>query len=117
MPIVGAGSFFIAKYDKKGTTIMQANPNFYGPKPHVKAFGVTLYQNADAMIAALKGGDIDGVDNVPQTVVASLKRIRTSRSSSGPVRRSATSASTPTPRRRRTASCSIPVCAPPSRMR
>ena len=73
-PIVGGGSFFIAKYDKKGTTIMQANPGFYGPKPHIKAFGVTLYQNSDAMIAALKQGDIDGVDEVPQTVVASLKK-------------------------------------------
>jgi peptide/nickel transport system substrate-binding protein len=73
MPIVGGGSFFIAKYDKKGTTIMQANPNYYGPRPKLKAFGVTLYQNADAMIAALKGGEIDGVDEVPQTVVASLK--------------------------------------------
>jgi peptide/nickel transport system substrate-binding protein len=72
-PIVGGGSFFVAKYDKKGTTIMQVNPGYYGPKPHIKAFGVTLYQNADAMIAALKQGDIDGVDVVPQTVVASLK--------------------------------------------
>jgi peptide/nickel transport system substrate-binding protein len=73
MPIVGGGSFFIAKYDKKGTTIMQANPNYYGPKPKIKAFGVTLYQNSDAMIAALKQGDIDGVDEVPPTVVVSLK--------------------------------------------
>jgi peptide/nickel transport system substrate-binding protein len=74
LPIVGGGSFFIAKYDKKGTTIMQANPNYYGPKPKLKAFGVTFFQNADAMVAALKQGDIDGVDQVPATVVASLKK-------------------------------------------
>jgi peptide/nickel transport system substrate-binding protein len=73
-PIVGGGSFYIVKYDKKGTTIMQANPNYYGPKPKLKAFGVTFFQNSDSMIAALKGGEIDGVDEVPQTVVASLKQ-------------------------------------------
>jgi peptide/nickel transport system substrate-binding protein len=73
LPIVGGGSFFIVKYDKKGTTIMQVNPNYYGPKPKLKAVGVTFFQNSDAMIAALKGGEIDGVDEVPQTVVASLK--------------------------------------------
>jgi peptide/nickel transport system substrate-binding protein len=73
-PIVGGGSFFMVKYDKKGTSIMQANPNYYGPKPKLKAFGVTFFQNSDSMIAALKGGEIDGVDQVPQTVVDSLKK-------------------------------------------
>ena len=73
-PIVGGGSFYIVKYDKKGTTIMQANPGYYGPKPKLKAVGVTFFQNSDSMIAALKGGEIDGVDEVPQTVVASLKQ-------------------------------------------
>ncbi len=51
----------------------RSTPSYYGPKPKIKAFGVTLYQNSDAMIAALKAGDIDGVDEVPPTVVASLK--------------------------------------------
>ena len=30
LPIVGGGSFYVQKYDKKGTTILARNPGFYG---------------------------------------------------------------------------------------
>jgi len=72
LPIVGGGSFFVQKYDKKGTTILARNPGFYGPKPHVDAVGITWFANSDAMIAALKGNSLDYVDSVPPTVVTSL---------------------------------------------
>ena len=72
LPIVGAGSFFVTKYDKKGTTILTRNPGFYGKKPQLDAVGITWFANADAMLAALKGGDIDYVDEVPFTVADQL---------------------------------------------
>jgi peptide/nickel transport system substrate-binding protein len=72
LPIVGGGSFYIQKYDKKGTTILARNPGFYGPKPHVDAVGITWFANSDAMLAALKSKGLDYVDTVPQTVAGSL---------------------------------------------
>jgi len=72
LPIVGGGSFFVQKYDKKGTTILARNPGFYGPKPHVDAIGITWFANSDAMLAALKSKGLDYVDSVPQTVASTL---------------------------------------------
>jgi peptide/nickel transport system substrate-binding protein len=72
LPMVGGGSFFLTKYDKKGTTILERNPGFYGTAPKLSAVGITWFANADAMLAALKGGDIDYVDEVPFTVADQL---------------------------------------------
>jgi peptide/nickel transport system substrate-binding protein len=72
LPIVGGGSFYVTKFDKKGTTILTRNPGFYGQRPHVDAVGVTWFANADAMLAALKSGDIDYTDEVPFTVADQL---------------------------------------------
>jgi peptide/nickel transport system substrate-binding protein len=65
---VGGGSFFIKEYDDKGTTILEKNPGYYGEAPNVDAVGVTVYQNSDAMLAALDGGQLDSVDTVPPTL-------------------------------------------------
>jgi peptide/nickel transport system substrate-binding protein len=72
LPIVGGGSFYIDKFDKKGTTILKRNDGFYGTKPHLAAVGITWFANSDAMLAALKSGDIDYVDEVPFTVADQL---------------------------------------------
>ena len=65
---VGGGSFFIKEYDDKGTIILERNPGYYGEAPLVDAVGVTVYQNSDAMLAALDGGQLDSVDTVPPTL-------------------------------------------------
>jgi peptide/nickel transport system substrate-binding protein len=67
-PVVGAGAFTIDKFEKKGTTFLKKNPAYYGTAPHVDAVGITVYQNADAMLAALKGGQLDAVDTLPPTL-------------------------------------------------
>ena len=68
LPIVGGGSFYVTAYDNKGTTILTRNPGFYGEQPHVEAVGWTVYQSADAMLAALTAGQLDAVDTVPATL-------------------------------------------------
>lgn len=67
---VGGGTFFIKQYEDKGTTILEKNPGFYGTPANVDAVGLTVYQNADAMLAALDNGQIDAVDSVPPTLVS-----------------------------------------------
>ena len=74
LPIVGGGSFYPTKVDRKGTTILQRNPGFYGKKPSLEAVGITWFANADAMLAALKKDDIDYVDEVPFTTIDGLEK-------------------------------------------
>ncbi len=65
---VGGGAFFVKTFEKKGTTIVEKNPGYYTTPPHVDAIGLTVYQNADAMLAALKGGQLDAADSMPPTL-------------------------------------------------
>ena len=73
LPIVGGGSFYTVKYDKKGTTIIQKNPGYYGTAPHVDAVGFTFYEKPDAMVAAYKSGQLDVIDTVPYTLADQFK--------------------------------------------
>jgi peptide/nickel transport system substrate-binding protein len=76
MPIVGGGAFSITKFDKKGTTIYEKNPGFYGgpDRPYVDAVGLQFFTNEDAMLAAFKAGELDVIDEVPSNAVDSLKQ-------------------------------------------
>ena len=112
-----AGSYYVTKYDKKGTTLLERNPGFYGPRPHLDAVGITWFANSDALLAALKGGDIDYTDEVPYTVADQLRERRDIQLVEGQGSEIATSPSTRIRRSASTASCSIPSCARRSRTR
>ena len=72
LPIVSGGAYSLEKWDKKGTSIFKANPDFYGPKSTVEAIAMVYYTNEDAMLADLKSGEIDWVDEVPLTAATTL---------------------------------------------
>jgi len=65
LPIVSGGAYSIEKWEMEGTTIFKANPDFYGPKSNVGAIALVYYTNEDAMLADLKSGELDWVDEVP----------------------------------------------------
>jgi peptide/nickel transport system substrate-binding protein len=71
--LVGGGPFTVKGYDEKGTTLLERNPGYYGPKPNLDAIGITVYQNPDAMVSAFKAGEIDSMDKVPVTLVDQIK--------------------------------------------
>ena len=71
--LVGGGPFTVKSYDETGTTLLERNPGYYGPKPHLDAVGITVYQNPDAMVSAFKAGEIDAMDKVPVTLVDQIK--------------------------------------------
>jgi peptide/nickel transport system substrate-binding protein len=74
-PIVGGGSFYVDKYDKKGTTIYKQNPGYYGSqKPNVDAIGIQFFENSDAMLASFKSGEIDQMDTVPYLAADDMKK-------------------------------------------
>jgi peptide/nickel transport system substrate-binding protein len=72
--MVTGGAFTVKQYEKKGTTVFIPDPNYWGEKPHVQAVALTYYTNADSMIADMKAGQVDWVDQVPFNAVDVLKK-------------------------------------------
>jgi len=72
--MVTGGAFTLKQYEKKGTTVFIPDPNYWGEKPSVEAVALTYYTNADSMIADLKQGNVDWVDQVPFNAVDVLKQ-------------------------------------------
>ena len=73
LPVVGAGPFVITKFDKKGTTIFEKNPSYYGTEPNVDAIGYQHFENEDALLAAFDAGELDFLEEVPANAVAQLE--------------------------------------------
>jgi peptide/nickel transport system substrate-binding protein len=74
LPMVTAGVYRLKSYEKKGTTVYTADPNYWGPKSNAEAVALTYYTNADAMISDLKQGQLDYVDQVPFSAVNAVKK-------------------------------------------
>lgn len=76
-PIVGAGPFLFVKYIPKQSLLFTRNPTFFGPKPHIKGFGIELFSNDDALVAAMTSHQLDaatGDPNLPPTDIPPLER-------------------------------------------
>jgi peptide/nickel transport system substrate-binding protein len=73
-PIVSGGPFILTSYTKGQDALFKRNPDFYGPKPHIQGLALEFFTDSDAMITALKGGQLDGLEGVPTTAVGSLKK-------------------------------------------
>jgi peptide/nickel transport system substrate-binding protein len=74
LPVVTGGAYTLEKWEKKGTTVLKADPNFYGPKSNVDAIALVYFTNDDAMLADLKAGKIDWVDEVPIAAATTLAK-------------------------------------------
>jgi peptide/nickel transport system substrate-binding protein len=72
-PLVGAGPFTLVKYKHNDVAVFQRNPTFYGPKPHLDEFGLEFFQSPDAMVTALKSGQLDAIEHLPPTSVSTVK--------------------------------------------
>jgi peptide/nickel transport system substrate-binding protein len=72
LPIVSGGQYVLTKYDKKGTTILERNPGFYGTPPNADAIGIQWFANSDAMVTAFQSGELDLI-SAPLTAVAALE--------------------------------------------
>ena len=73
-PIVGAGPFTLDEFKKDQIALFQRYDGFYGPKPKVDAFGLRMFSNDDALVAALKAHEIDAIEEVPPTAIDTLKK-------------------------------------------
>ncbi|HET8604986.1 MAG TPA: ABC transporter substrate-binding protein [Marmoricola sp.] len=73
-PVVSGGPFELMKFQKNQVALFQRNPQWYGQKPHIDAFGIQFFANDDAMVTALKNGQIDAVEGLPATSVKTVKQ-------------------------------------------
>ena len=73
-PIVSGGTFILTKFKKDEIALFERNPSFYGPKPHIKSFGLRMFSNDDALVSAMKSGEIDAIESVPPTAIDTLKK-------------------------------------------
>jgi peptide/nickel transport system substrate-binding protein len=74
LPMVTGGAYTIKQWEKKGTTVFIADPGYYGTPSNAEAVTLTYYTNSDSVIADLKGGQLDWVDQVPFNAVDVLKQ-------------------------------------------
>jgi peptide/nickel transport system substrate-binding protein len=76
-PIVSGGPFVLKEFKPKDIALFEANPNFYGTKPQIAGWGLQMFRNDDAMIQAMKNGEVDmlegGGGTVPPTAVKPLR--------------------------------------------
>jgi peptide/nickel transport system substrate-binding protein len=104
---IGTGAFKLASWDKdKGVLILEANPDYHLGRPKIDRVIFQQFENEDAMVQALKVGDIDAMTEVPSTAFEALKKVagvkvtqRTSRSLSELIVNSAPATNDPAPTR------------------
>ncbi|HYZ12956.1 MAG TPA: ABC transporter substrate-binding protein [Actinomycetota bacterium] len=70
---VGSGPFKLVEWRRGDFWRLQANPDYYGGAPHIDEFIFRVFQNEDAMIEALKQGEIDFADDVSSNFFESIQ--------------------------------------------
>jgi peptide/nickel transport system substrate-binding protein len=71
---VGSGPFTLEHFEKGQFARFKANPYYYGGKPAVDRVVLRGFDNPDAMVAALKRGEIDAAEDVPGTAFHQLEK-------------------------------------------
>lgn len=72
-PVVSGGPWMLTRYEKDEVAIFERNPHYFGPRPALDGFGVRYFADKDALVTALKVGEIDAIDGVPPPAAEGLK--------------------------------------------
>jgi peptide/nickel transport system substrate-binding protein len=75
VPSVASGPFTLTSWTKGQGWVMDRNPNFWGAAPSVDRIEFHLYSNQEAMIQALRNGEVDFIDGVKPSLAASVKNL------------------------------------------
>jgi peptide/nickel transport system substrate-binding protein len=63
--MIGSGPFQMTDWVKGESWTMTANPDYWAGAPHIDRFIVKKYNNAEAMVTALKNGEVDYIGEAP----------------------------------------------------
>jgi len=70
---VGSGPFTLSEWKKGQFWRMEANPNFWRGQVEIDEVVFRVFRNADAMVAALRSGELDAAHNVPASSFPDLE--------------------------------------------
>jgi peptide/nickel transport system substrate-binding protein len=69
---VGSGPFTLVEWRRGDFWRLEANPDYWGGAPKIDEFVFRVFQNEDAMIEALKQGEIDFADDISSNLFDSI---------------------------------------------
>jgi peptide/nickel transport system substrate-binding protein len=73
LPVVGSGPFQLVQWNPGQSWTFKAFDNYWGGTPYIKTLIFEQFDNAEAMVAALKAGDINFADAIPADLFRSLQ--------------------------------------------
>ena len=71
---VGSGPFVLEEFKKGQFTRFKANPHYWRGKPAVDKVVLRKFNNPDAMVAALRTGELDAAEDLPTSGFNTLKK-------------------------------------------
>jgi peptide/nickel transport system substrate-binding protein len=72
-PAVGSGPFVLTEWTKGQGWTMERNPNFWGDEPAVDEVQYRIYSNQEALVQALRNGEVDIADGLQPSLLGSLE--------------------------------------------
>jgi peptide/nickel transport system substrate-binding protein len=82
--MIGTGPFQLSEWDKGQSWTMEANPDYFQGAPIIDKYVVRKYDNEEAMITALREGEIDYIGDVSIDLFDSLQGIEGISTNIGP---------------------------------
>ncbi len=73
MPQIGSGPFELVEWERGQFVRFQARDEYWMGTPHVDEVVFRIFQNQEAMVQALKEGEVDAVNNLVPTLYDSLQ--------------------------------------------
>jgi len=70
---VGTGPYKFVSWEKGKKVVLEANPDYWGPKPYIKRIEWVIIPEASTRVAALLAGDVDFAYNLPPV---DMERVR-----------------------------------------
>ncbi|MCL5069258.1 MAG: ABC transporter substrate-binding protein [Thaumarchaeota archaeon] len=70
--IVGTGPFIVTQYVVGDHITMEANPNYWGGRPHLNSITFKVFQDQTSAELALRSGEVSYIEAVPPQDVAGL---------------------------------------------
>lgn len=74
--VPGSGPFIVTEFNKGASVVMEANPNYYGWEggdPPYDRIVYQLFENPDAMVAALQQNQLDAIQGFPAASADALE--------------------------------------------
>jgi len=74
-PSIGSGPFVLTEWAPGQGWTMERNPYYWGEEPQLDRIEYRLYSNQEAMIQALRNGEIDFADGIKPSLIESVEGI------------------------------------------